>query len=108
MFYLMKSSIYMNLINEGNHDGRLFFFLLCHGAHFFLASTNSNSLNSCGTIILKNSVFTRYHAFKIRPPETFPKTNLMVDNGYLNISDKDACLVWIPELNNFDEVYMIW
>ena len=53
------------------------------------------------TIILENSVIKGYHAYQIKPPSTDPPTKLIVDREYTNISDKDACLVWLPELETF-------
>lgn len=41
-----------------------------------------------------------YHVFKIKPPQ---ETHLIVDREYTNIADKDACLIWIPELSKFDK-----
>jgi len=32
-----------------------------------------------------------------------PRTELIVDREYTNILDKDACLVWMPELSVFDK-----
>lgn len=54
-------------------------------------------------ITLEHSVIKGYHAFKIRPPLTEPQTRLIVDREYTNISDIDACLVWMPELTSFDK-----
>lgn len=51
------------------------------------------------TILVKNSVVKGYHAFKIKPPLD---TQLIVDREYTNINDKDACLIWVPELTTFD------
>jgi hypothetical protein len=51
------------------------------------------------TILAKNSVVKGYHAFKIKPPSD---TQLIVDREYTNINDKDACLIWVPELTTFD------
>jgi hypothetical protein len=33
---------------------------------------------------------------------TSPPTHLMVDMEYTNIHDTDACLVWVPDLNQFE------
>lgn len=82
------------------------FLFLCY---IFQASTSKPTYSetheaviSHGTIILENSVIKGYHAFKIKPPDTDPKTKLRIDREYTNISDKDACLVWIPELSDLD------
>lgn len=32
---------------------------------------------------------------------TSPPTQLLVDIEYTNIHDTDACLVWVPDLNQF-------
>ena len=50
---------------------------------------------------IENSVIKGYHAFKVKPPMTYPPTLLSVDIEYTNIHDTDACLVWVPELNSF-------
>ena len=65
--------------------------------------STSSRCSGCKTIIIENSVIEGYHAFKIRPPHTEPKTKLQVDREYTNSNDRDACLVWIPELSTFDE-----
>lgn len=54
------------------------------------------------TICLQNCVIKGYHHYKLRPPVTDPPTKLTVDREYMNIHDKSACLVWIPELDTFD------
>ena len=69
--------------------------------YIFQASTAERPATT--TILLKNSVIKGYHAFKIRPPETDPRTELIVDREYSNIVDKDACLVWMPELSVFEK-----
>lgn len=51
----------------------------------------------------KKSVVKGYHAYKIKPPITDPPTKLRVDRVYTNIVDRDACLVWLPEREEFDE-----
>jgi len=53
--------------------------------------------------VLENSVVKGYHAYQIKPPITDPPTKLRVDREYTNIVDRDACLVWLPELEEFDE-----
>ncbi|XP_052224692.1 uncharacterized protein LOC127840327 isoform X2 [Dreissena polymorpha] len=55
-----------------------------------------------GTIVLGNSAIKRYYALKIKPPITEPPTKLRIDRENTNIEDKDAGLVWIPELFTFD------
>lgn len=55
------------------------------------------------TIVLENSVVKGYHAYQIKPPITDPPTKLRVDREYTNIVDRDACLVWLPELEEFDK-----
>ena len=51
-------------------------------------------------IVLENSVIKGYHQFKIKPPMTTPDIHLNIFKEYTNIKDKNACLVWIPELEN--------
>ena len=71
--------------------------------HHNRQKSTSSVCSGCETITIENSVIKGYHAFKIRPPHTEPKTRLRVDREYTNINDRDACLVWIPELSTFDE-----
>ena len=54
------------------------------------------------SIQLQNAVIKGYHAYKIRPPVT--PTKLCVDREYTNISDVNACLVWVSPLETFPEV----
>jgi len=54
-------------------------------------------------IELQKSVIKGYHAYKIRPPFTEPPTRLRVDREYTNIKDMNACLVWLPPLDQFKE-----
>lgn len=51
------------------------------------------------SIQLQNAVIKGYHSYKIRPPMT--PTELIVDREYTNISDVNACLVWVPPLESF-------
>lgn len=44
-----------------------------------------------------------YHAYQIRSPITDPPTQLRVDREYTNIADMEACLVWLPDLETFNE-----
>jgi len=55
------------------------------------------------TIVWENSVVNWYHAYQIKPPITDPPTKLRVDKEYTYIIDRDACLVWLPELEEFDD-----
>lgn len=41
--------------------------------------------------------------FQIRPPTTNPPTQLTIDREYTNTHDANACLVWLPPLENFPE-----
>ena len=52
-------------------------------------------------MILANAVIKGYHAFQIKPPKT--SVNLTVDREYTNKHDENACLVWLPPLDNFPE-----
>ncbi|XP_052759924.1 uncharacterized protein LOC128202810 [Mya arenaria] len=54
-------------------------------------------------IELHKSVIKGYHAYKIRPPFTKQPTRLIVDREYTNIKDLNACLVWIPSLDQFPQ-----
>jgi hypothetical protein len=51
-------------------------------------------------IQIKHSVIKGYHAYKIRPP-IHCNVPLRVDREYLNISDTNAMLCWIPSLNSY-------
>ena len=53
--------------------------------------------------MLENCVIKGYHAYQIKPPITDPPTKLRVDREYTNIVDKEACLVWLPDLETFNE-----
>ena len=68
-------------------------------------SIHSPATNSCTTtnIVIENSVIKGYHVFKTKPPKTVPSTKLLVDRENANINDKDACLVWIPDISTFDK-----
>ena len=46
-------------------------------------------------VIISNAVIKGYHEFQIRPP---PLLDLQVTKEYGNRRDKNACLVWVPEL----------
>ena len=46
-------------------------------------------------VIISNAVIKGYHEFQIRPP---PLLCLQVTKEYGNKHDKNACLVWVPEL----------
>ena len=48
-------------------------------------------------IVIKNAVVKGYHEYQIRPPISLP---LPVTKEYGNKHDSNACLVWVPELNN--------
>jgi len=55
------------------------------------------------TIMWENSVVNWYHAYQIKPPITDPPTKFRVDKEYTYIIDRDACLVWLPELKEFND-----
>ena len=46
-------------------------------------------------IVIMNGVIKGYHEFKIKPPVSLA---LKVTKEYGNKFDKNACLVWMPEL----------
>ena len=48
-------------------------------------------------VIISNAVIKGYHEFQIRPP---PLLCLQVTKEYGNKHDKNACLVWVPELES--------
>ena len=48
-------------------------------------------------MFVTSSVVKGSHVYKIRPPNV-KEPLLRVDREYGNIHDKDACLVWLPEL----------
>ncbi|KAH3748305.1 hypothetical protein DPMN_182743 [Dreissena polymorpha] len=54
-------------------------------------------------MVLRNSVIKGYHFFQIRPPNTTPPTQLLVQPEYTNIHDECASLVWLPELDTFPD-----
>jgi hypothetical protein len=49
--------------------------------------------------MIDNSVIKGYHVFKIKPPVT--DTYFLIDREYTNLIDKNACLVWIPDISKF-------
>ena len=49
------------------------------------------------TIVISYAVIKGYHEFKIRPPASLA---LKVTKEYGNKYDKNACLVWVPELES--------
>ncbi|XP_052799301.1 poly [ADP-ribose] polymerase tankyrase-1-like [Mya arenaria] len=63
---------------------------------------DESSASCCTSITLENSMIKGYHVYKIKTPITDPVTKLVVDREYTYIKDKDACLVWIPGLSEFD------
>ena len=70
-----------------------------------LASKDTTTLLSDKStcICLQNCVIKGYHHDKIHPPMTDPPTMLTVDREYTNIHDLSVCLVWIPELDTFNQ-----
>ncbi|XP_048757423.2 uncharacterized protein LOC125667806 [Ostrea edulis] len=66
-----------------------------------IAHVEQSSSLASTKIIIDKCVVKGYHVFKIRPPYTPPPTRLIVDREYSNIKDSNACLVWLPPLNNF-------
>lgn len=55
----------------------------------------------CTEVLVGQCVIKGYHSFKIRPPMIDDAPLLTVDREYCNIHDKNACLVWLPGLEEY-------
>ena len=53
-------------------------------------------------LYIKHAVVKGYHAFQIKPPISLVK--MTVDREYTNIHDENACLVWLPLLDQFPDI----
>lgn len=63
------------------------------------------SENSRHEIVIKNSVIKGYHVYQIHPPMTNPPTRLRVDLEYTNLRDENASLIWVPNIDTFDNEF---
>jgi len=50
---------------------------------------------------IENCVIKDYRACKVKTSKTSPSTFLTIDIEYKLMYDTNACLVWVPKLNNF-------
>ena len=54
-------------------------------------------------IIVENSVIKGFHVYRVPPPLMDPPVRLKVDREYSNMKDKDVSLVWVPDIDSFEE-----